>query len=129
MNTEQLKRYHAPPEGAALPSAPKLVSSDPAPTAEEQIGKRADELIDRITDHALGELRALRDALDEQMRALLAKRDGLKAQVCEQVSLAAQAIEIKTIAQDAVTKLTRSIESGLAERAKVITHKGNGRGT
>lgn len=109
-------------EAAARGVSVKTVVGDPAPSPEELIGKRADELVDQITDKALSELRTLRDSIDAQMKALIATRDDLKAQNRRLVGLASQAIEIKSIADDAVNRLTQSIEGKL-----ITARKANGR--
>lgn len=102
---------------------------DPAPTAEEQLGTEADRLIDRITEHAIAELRAHRDGIDDQIRAMQAERDQLKTNVRRQIDNASRAISVVDISRDAVAKITSDIEHGLpAPVARVITaRKGNGR--
>lgn len=104
-------------------------AADPAETAEEQSGKRADEMIDRISDAAIAELRTLRDDIDNQIRAIVARRDQLKSDIAEQVVLAQQAIDIRQVASDAVVRLTKTIEQGMGPVPKVITaRRVNGQG-
>jgi hypothetical protein len=100
--------------------------SDPAPTPEQEIGDIVAGNIDKISAHALSQLRGLRDEIDHLMRAIIEMRDGLKAGVDEQVALASQAIAIKQISAEAVAKLRSSIETGLPQtKRKAIT---NGKG-
>lgn len=103
---------------------------DPAESEETQHGKRVAELVDQVTDAAVAELRTLRDQIDDQIRAMLARRDTLKADINEQVTLAGQAINVRRIASESVVQLTQSIERSLQHSVpKVITaRKGNGAG-
>lgn len=122
----ELERVEADIRAATIPLAD---ARDPAETEEQQRGKRCDEVVDQITDAAIAELRTLRDHLDDQIRAMLARRDLLKSAIAEQVTLAQAAINVRVIASDAVTRLTASIENGMPPMSKVITaRKANGRG-
>lgn len=104
-------------------------AGDPSKSAEELIGDRLCNELDQLTDTAVSELRAQRDEIDNQMRALIALRDQEKSRVRGLVGISKQVIDVKHIAADAMGRLTQLIEADLSEpQPKVITaRKGNGR--
>lgn len=102
--------------------------ADPSRSTEAQIGKRLDDNVDACCDYAVSILRDLRDKIDDQMRAFQGKAEFIRGQNRELVELVSQAVEIKSIAEDAITRLSESIEHGMTPTPKVITaRKGNGR--
>lgn len=116
----ELERVEADVREAAAQREMKEVA-DPSRSTEAQIGKRLDDNVDLCCDYAVGILRDLRDKIDDQMRAFQNKAEFIRGHNREFVGLVSQAVEIKTIAENAITRLSESIEP------KVITgRKGNG---
>ena len=83
---------------------------DPAPTAAAVAEERAMQLVANITTSAQGELRALRDQLDEVIRDLGERRGMLIDAIRSHAEFAQAAIQHKIIIAESVAKLQSEFE-------------------
>jgi hypothetical protein len=84
---------------------------DPAPSAPAVAEERAQQLITNISSQMLGELRSLREQIDDLMRDMNERRDMIREAIRSHAEFAESAIQHKMIIADSVAKLRAEFES------------------
>lgn len=85
--------------------------SDPAPTVPAIAEERAQQLVSNISSQMLGELRSLREQIDDLMRDMNERRDLIREAIRAHAEFAETAIQHKIIIADSVTKLRADFEA------------------
>lgn len=83
---------------------------DPAPSAPAIAEERAQQLLTNISSQTLGELRGLRDQLDDLMRDMNARRDMLRDAIKSHAEFAQTAIQAKIIIAESIAKMRADFE-------------------
>jgi hypothetical protein len=83
---------------------------DPAPSVPAIAEERAQMLVTNISSQMLGELRSLRDQIDDLMRDINERRDMLREAIRAHAEYAETAIQHKLIIAESVTKLRAEFE-------------------
>ena len=84
---------------------------DPAPSACAIAEERAHQLVSNISSHVLGELRTLRDQIDDLMRDMNDRRDLIREAIRSHAEFAETAIQHKIIMAESVAKLRGDFEA------------------
>jgi hypothetical protein len=79
--------------------------ADPAPSDAELVMRRMSELMVQASDGAIGDLRRLRDDIDETIRQIQAKHAELSADFEHHVSCVVEAIRFREIASQHLTNV------------------------
>jgi hypothetical protein len=108
-----LKIEHAPALGATVGAEPPVEDqrSDPAPTAPAIAEERAQQLVANISSQMLGELRSLREQIDDLMRDMGERRELIREAIRAHAEFAETAIQHKIIIAESVTKLRNQFEA------------------
>jgi hypothetical protein len=85
--------------------------SDPAPSAPAIAEERAQQLIANISSQMLGELRSLREQIDDLMRDMNERRELIREAIKAHAEFAETAIQHKIIIAESVTKLRANFEA------------------
>jgi hypothetical protein len=85
--------------------------SDPAPSASAIAEERAQQLISNISSQMLGELRTLREQIDDLMQDMNERRDLIREAIRSHAEFAETAIQHKIIIAESVAKLRGEFES------------------
>jgi hypothetical protein len=111
--TEQELRKvpHSPPMAVAESSGEVDERSDPAPSGPAIAEERAQQLITNISSQMLGELRSLREQIDDLMQDMNERRDLLREAIRAHAEFAETAIQHKIIIAESVTKLRAGFEA------------------
>lgn len=99
---------HGPPlQSSALDfqHPPEDSRPDPAPSAPAVAEERAQQLITNISSQMLGELRSLREQIDDLMRDMNERRDLIREAIRAHAEFAETAIQHKLIIAESVAKL------------------------
>lgn len=89
----------------ATPMMPDNEQTDPAPSAPAIAEERAQQLLTNISSQTLGELRDLRDQLDDLMRDMNERRDMIREAIRSHAEFAASAIAAKSIISESIAKM------------------------
>lgn len=84
---------------------------DPAPSAPALAEERAQQLVANISSQMLGELRSLREQIDDLMRDMNERRELIREAIRAHAEFAETAIQHKIIIAESVTKLRTEFES------------------
>jgi hypothetical protein len=84
---------------------------DPAPSASAIAEERAQQLISNISSQMLGELRTLREQIDDLMRDMNDRRDLIREAIRSHAEFAETAIQHKIIIAESVAKLRGDFEA------------------
>src|SRR5919106_3643923 len=85
--------------------------SDPAPSAPAIAEERAQQLVANISSQMLGELRSLRDQIDDLMRDMNERRELIREAIRAHAEFAETAIQHKIIMAESVGKLRDEFET------------------
>jgi hypothetical protein len=85
--------------------------ADPAPSAPAIAEERAQQLVANISSQMLGELRSLRDQIDDLMRDTNERRDLIREAIRAHAEFAETAIQHKIIIAESVGKLRAEFEA------------------
>jgi hypothetical protein len=85
--------------------------SDPAPTASAIAEERAQQLVSNISSQMLGELRTLREQIDDLMQDMNERRDLIREAIRSHAEFAESAIQHKIIIAESVAKLRGDFEA------------------
>jgi hypothetical protein len=83
---------------------------DPAPSAPVIAEERAQQLVTNISSQMLGELRSLREQIDDLMRDTNERRDMIREAIRSHAEFAETAIQHKIIIAESVSKLRAEFE-------------------
>jgi hypothetical protein len=97
-------------EGSSEPSALEQ-RHDPAPSAPAIAEERAQQLVANISSQMLGELRSLREQIDDLMRDMNERRELIREAIRAHAEFAETAIQHKIIIAESVTKLRTEFEA------------------
>jgi hypothetical protein len=84
---------------------------DPAPSAPAIAEERAQQLITNISSQMLGELRSLREQIDDLMRDMNERRELIREAIRAHAEFAETAIQHKIIFAESVTNLRANFEA------------------
>jgi hypothetical protein len=84
---------------------------DPAPSAPAIAEERAQQLVANISSQMLGELRTLREQIDDLMRDMNERRDLIREAIRSHAEFAETAIQHKIIIAESVAKLRGEFEA------------------
>lgn len=107
-----LRQMPSPPLlGPAKSGQPREESRpDPAPSAPAMAEERAQQLVTNISSQMLGELRSLREQIDDLMRDMNERRDMIREAIRSHAEFAETAIQHKLIIAESVAKLRNEFE-------------------
>jgi hypothetical protein len=111
---ELRKVQHSPSLDASEDNSEEPASDqqgDPAPSAPAIAEERAQQLISNISTQMLGELRALREQIDDLMRDMNERRELIREAIRAHAEFAETAIQHKIIIAESVTKLRAGFEA------------------
>jgi hypothetical protein len=111
---EELRKVQpSPPLDVTDDGADQAASdqSDPAPSAPAIAEERAQQLVSNISSQMLGELRSLREQIDDLMRDMNERRELLREAIRAHAEFAETAIQHKIIIAESVTKLRANFEA------------------
>jgi hypothetical protein len=83
---------------------------DPAPSAPAIAEERAQQLVTNISSQMLGELRSLREQIDELMRDMNERREMIREAIRAHAEFAESSIQHKIIIAESVAKLRAEFE-------------------
>jgi hypothetical protein len=83
---------------------------DPAPSAPAIAEERAQQLVTNISSQMLGELRSLREQIDDLMRDMNERRDMIREAIRAHAEFAESSIQHKVIIAESVAKLRAEFE-------------------
>jgi hypothetical protein len=96
-------------EGAGAASGDK--GADPAPSPQAIAEERAQQLVTNISSQMLGELRSLREQIDDLMRDTNERRELIREAIRSHAEFAETAIQHKIIIAESVAKLRAEFEA------------------
>ena len=103
---------HSPPLDATQGSSEQPTERpDPAPSAPAIAEERAQQLVANISSQMLGELRTLREQIDDLMRDMNERRDLIREAIRSHAEFAETAIQHKIIIAESVAKLRTEFEA------------------
>jgi hypothetical protein len=85
--------------------------SDPAPSPQAIAEERAQQLVTNISSQMLGELRSLREQIDDLMRDMNERRELIREAIRSHAEFAETAIQHKIIIAESVAKLRAEFEA------------------
>ncbi|MBX9775053.1 MAG: hypothetical protein K2Y71_11650 [Xanthobacteraceae bacterium] len=85
--------------------------SDPAPSPQAIAEERAQQLVNNISSQMLGELRSLREQIDDLMRDMSERRELIREAIRSHAEFAETAIQHKIIIAESVAKLRAEFEA------------------
>jgi hypothetical protein len=115
--TEQALRtvQHSPPFDVSQGTSPEDRTQDrqpdPAPSVPAIAEERAQQLVSNISSQMLGELRSLREQIEDLMRDMNERRDLIHEAIRAHAEFAETAIQHKIIIAESVGKLRADFES------------------
>jgi hypothetical protein len=83
---------------------------DPAPSAPAIAEERAQQLVSNISSQMLGELRSLREQIDDLMRDMNERRDMIREAIRAHAEFAESSIQHKVIIAESVARLRAEFE-------------------
>lgn len=101
---------HSPPLQSSVLNQPEDSRPDPAPSAPAVAEERAQQLVTNISSQMLGELRSLREQIDDLMRDMNERRDLIREAIRAHAEFAETAIQHKLIIAESVAKLRVEFE-------------------
>jgi flagellar biosynthesis GTPase FlhF len=106
-----VKIPHSPPVAEGADASTDDKQSDPAPSPQAIAEERAQQLIANISSQMLGELRSLREQIDDLMRDMNERRQLIREAIRSHAEFAETAIQHKIIIAESVAKLRAEFEA------------------
>ncbi len=101
-------------------------SYDPAPSAEAVAQERLSALLADVTTTTLDQLRELRDEIDNLMNAIRNRDELINKAFKEHVAYAQNAIKMKDIVKQSISKIVADFHNGIDPSPKTVTVNANG---
>lgn len=107
---DTLREHEANPP--AQSSSTETPLADPAPDAASSAMARVTNLVDDVTSQPVEQLRLLRDAIDDMIRAIQARDAAIKETIAVHANTAIEVVTFKNIVLDAMGKIQADLTIG-----------------
>jgi hypothetical protein len=90
-----------------------VTAEDPAPCPQTITMRRLDELLAQVSDHAVSQLRILRDDVDSTIRAIQERQNTVRLHFEDHVGNVISAVKFREVAAEHLTNVRERFARGL----------------